>query len=341
MTERNYMFDTFRGVLIASIPVSHFTRVAGEFSQGSLGGIVYITINVFVMQAFMFLSGYFSKKPDRARETAFKTFMLPYLVFTLIFYFFRYFYFGAAHLNFLMPPFALWFLFSVFFYRFFLKDLIRIKHLVPLCILLYLAAGQIPVFNEFLALGRTVSYFPFFMLGYYCSKERLESLQRLKTWQSVILGIVLIGISCGLAFEAVVPVGFYLLKTTAAGVGVAWWLDIIMRALIFVLACAWIILMINILPTRKNYLTYVGINTMPIYIFHLFIRYVIKANGLPSVNWGIYYLCIFGIAALCVVVLSSPPVAKAYDKAFDQLDGIYLRIKHLLFYYPNEKAKKL
>ena len=34
-----------------SIPISHFTRVAGHFSQASLGGVVYITINVFVMQA--------------------------------------------------------------------------------------------------------------------------------------------------------------------------------------------------------------------------------------------------------------------------------------------------
>ncbi len=339
MTERNYMFDTFRGLLIASIPVSHFTRVAGDFSQGSLSGVVYITINVFVMQAFMFLSGYFSKKPQRARETAFKTFMLPYLVFTVIFYFFRYLYFGAAKLNFLMPPFALWFLFSVFFYRFFLKDLIRIKHLLPLCILLYFAAGQVPVFDEFLALGRTVSYFPFFMLGYYCSKERLESLQHLKTWQSMSLAAILIGTSCLLAFNKVVPVGFYLLKTTADEIGVQWWLDVAMRILIFILACAWIVLMINIIPTRRSYLTYIGMNTMPIYIFHLFVRYVIKVNGLPNPNVFVYYLCIFGLAAICVLALSSPPVAKAYDKAFEKLDEMYVALKHLLFYYPDEKAK--
>ena len=76
--QRDYMFDTFRGLLMWSIPISHFTRVAGHFSQASLGGVVYITINVFVMQAFVFLSGYFSKKPDRSKETSFHTFMWPY-----------------------------------------------------------------------------------------------------------------------------------------------------------------------------------------------------------------------------------------------------------------------
>jgi fucose 4-O-acetylase-like acetyltransferase len=74
--QRDYMFDTFRGILMLSIPISHFTKASGNWyadmwggagwSQVHPTGFVYITINVFVMQAFMFLSGYFSKKPERA-----------------------------------------------------------------------------------------------------------------------------------------------------------------------------------------------------------------------------------------------------------------------------------
>ena len=68
--ERDYMFDTFRGILMLSIPVSHFTKASANWYQAlyepgfahvSFCGFMYITINVFVMQAFMFLSGYFSK----------------------------------------------------------------------------------------------------------------------------------------------------------------------------------------------------------------------------------------------------------------------------------------
>ena len=58
--QRDYVFDALRGLCMWSIPISHFTRMAGHFSQASLSGVVYITINVFVMQAFIFLSGYFS-----------------------------------------------------------------------------------------------------------------------------------------------------------------------------------------------------------------------------------------------------------------------------------------
>ena len=42
------------------------------------------------------------------------------------------------------------------------------------------------------------------------------------------------------------------------------------------LGAAWIILMLNILPNKDNYLAYVGRNTMPVYIFHLIIRQILK-----------------------------------------------------------------
>ncbi len=66
--QRDYSFDIFRGICMWAIPVSHFTRMGGCFSQDSWGGVVYITINVFIMQSFMFLSGYFSKNVKRGAE---------------------------------------------------------------------------------------------------------------------------------------------------------------------------------------------------------------------------------------------------------------------------------
>ena len=74
--QRDYVFDALRGLCMWSIPISHFTRMGGHFSQGSLSGLVYITINVFVMQAFMFLSGYFSKNPDTIRVKEIEIFLV-------------------------------------------------------------------------------------------------------------------------------------------------------------------------------------------------------------------------------------------------------------------------
>ena len=328
---RDYMFDTFRGLLMWSIPISHFTRVAGHFSQGSLGGIVYITINVFVMQAFVFLSGYFSKKPDRARQTSFHTFMWPYLICIPFFYCVRHLIYGNANWNLDVPPFALWYLFALFFYRFFLKDYIKIPYVMEISLLIFLFAGQIPFFSDEYALGRMVSYFPFFLLGYYCDGETLKKLRSLKKAHCWILGSLLLSASCILAFAVKqLPVGFYLLKEPAVNLGIPWYWDILGRVIVFFLACGWILLMINILPNKKNFVAYVGMNTMPVYILHLIVRYLVKENGitfgiLPD-NWVVYYLMIFGLASLCVVVFTSKPVIWGYDFVVEGTYKIFLWI---------------
>ena len=290
--QRDYMFDTFRGLLILSIPMSHFTKMAGNqygamyltggFPEESLFGFVYITINVFVMQAFMFLSGYFSKKPDRAQETAFSTFMWPYLVFTVVYYFIRMFFMDGANLKLLTPPFALWFLFVLFFYRFFLKYMVKFNWLLPVSIILYLLAGQVEEFGNFMSLGRGLSYFPFFLLGYYCSKERLAWLQglRKKPLFLVLLAAVLVSITF-LLMHSDVKVGWYLLKQSVDSFpNMMWYEDTLMRILVFFVASGWIVLMVNIIPSKKSFLSFVGMNTMPIYVFHLTLRYVVEFYGI-------------------------------------------------------------
>jgi len=307
--ERDYMFDTFRGLLMLSIPISHFTKMTGNlysslymgggFPKETLFGFVYITINVFVMQAFMFLSGYFSKRPDRARETAFSTFMWPYLVFTFLYFLIRIPFFGSSHLTFLSPPFALWFLFSLFFYRFFLKDMVKFRWLLPVAIVLGLLAGQVKEWGDFLALGRTMSYFASFMIGYYCSAERLRWCQKLREHKVllVMLGVMLVAASIVLCYVGP-NVGWYLLRESYHSFRITWWQDIFMRAIILVISCLWIIFCVNVIPSKKGFLAYVGANTMPVYMFHLTLRYVIKFYGLYIAFIGCLIVAWLGIISL-------------------------------------------
>lgn len=327
---RDFFWDNFRGILIWTIPISHFTMSGGAYARDSLSGVIYITINVCVMQAFVFLSGYFSKRPERARETAFKTFLFPYILLVPMFYGVRYFFLGGANLSWIEVPFALWYLVALFFYRFFLVDMIRFKYVLPVSIVLYFAAGQIPWLDSTLAGGRVVSYLPFFLLGYYCQKEHIEKIQSMKRLPTVLLGIFVVGASVVLAYFVPIPSDFYLLKRDAGFVGIEWWADLLMRLVDLILPCLWIIFMLNIVPKGKSYLTYVGITTMPIYILHLVVRYWVRDTGFPDFNMVVYYGCILGLASLCVVVFSSKPVAKVYDGFFElTYSKGYLTLKNL------------
>lgn len=289
--QRDYMFDAFRGVLMLSIPLSHFTKQSANiyqamyaghgFTQDSLCGFVYITINVFVMQAFMFLSGYFSKKPEKARATAFKGVLWPYLVFTTIDLIAAWaFDVPIGHyFSYLTPPFALWFLLALFFYRFFLPVIAQFRYALTFSIVVFFIAGLLP-FGQFMALGRVFSYFTFFMIGFYCSKERLDWVRQLKKKKTVLvlLAAALVYVSYWLTQHGP-RLSWFLLKQSCDHFGMAWYDDIKWRAVVFVLACGWIVLMVNILPSKKNILCHVGTNTMPVYIFHLGIRFVIAKMG--------------------------------------------------------------
>lgn len=74
-----------------------------------------------------------------------------------------------------------------------------------------------------------------------------------------------------------------------------------LRIMLFILAALWIVFFINIIPSKKCFLSYVGSNTMPVYVFHLALRYVIQFFGL-YVN---LFACIFvGILGILGVIFS-------------------------------------
>lgn len=317
----------------------HFLRIGGQFHQQSLSGVLYLCVCIYIMEGFFFISGYFSKKPDRCRETAFQTFLLPYIVFIILSYLFRDWYFGNARLDFFTPPFALWFLFVAFFYRYFLKDLLRIKHLFAISVFLFLIAGQFDFLGRYLALGRAVSYLPFFLLGHYCQREHIEKARSLRHWQTALLGAALVGASCFLIFVVNVPVGWYMLRDSGITYGVLWWQDILLRMTAPFVSLGWIVFLLNISPAKKTYLSYIGRNTMSVYVLHIFLRYILKANGIPVTNQVLYALIVVVLSILVVVVLSSPPISKAYNKIFDLLFAAYVKLKRFIFIYPEDKGE--
>ena len=60
---------------------------------------------------------------------------------------------------------ALWYLVVMFYYRFFIKTLSRIPYILPVSVLVSLAAGCICVFGSTAALGRAFGFLPFFIIS--------------------------------------------------------------------------------------------------------------------------------------------------------------------------------
>ena len=317
--QRNYLFDNIKVVLIVSVVMAHFFRVSGYFPTGSLSKAIYTIIFIYLMQGFFFVSGYFSHNVDKCQKTAFKTFIVPYIVFMILYYFTRVLVFGHATLSFLEPTHGMWYLLAMFVYRFLIKYLEKIPHFLWISLGLYFAASVIPPLNETLALGRIFSFLFFFMLGFYCTPERIAKIKDLSAAFGVTLGIVVVTISMYLV-SAGADIDFLLLKYSFVDYGVTPLYALAARAVMLVLSLSAILVIIALTPEKHNLFTNIGQNTITVYLGHIFIRYIIKGTGIYGHGNLIYYLIVFGLTFITVFVFSRPFMTRAYNA---MINGIY------------------
>ncbi len=312
--ERNYLFDNIKAILIFSVVIAHYFRASSSFAVSSFGGVIYLISFSYIMQGFLFVSGYFSRKPEKCRSTAFETFLFPYILLMPIMFLLRITIFGKAHFDLTLPTMALWYLLTMFIYRYFLKDLIKIKNILPISIAVSLAAGYIPFFDSTLSLGRTFSFLPFFLLGYYFKPEWIDKLHRLPKTVSWFLLSVLIGFTIHIAFYRVFPLEALYMKGSYVSTGLTNDQGMLLRIGISLISLAWIFVFINLTPKSRTFLTAVGQNTMTVYILHIIVRYLIKGIGgsfgqdIPS------YLFLIAAAILSVWVFSWPSTAERYHR---------------------------
>lgn len=317
--ERNYLFDNIKAILIFSVVIAHYFRASSSFETPSFGGVIYILSFSYIMQGFLFVSGYFSKNPEKCRANAFQAFLFPYLILMPIMFVLRFTIFGKAHFDLTLPTMALWYLVTLFIYRYFLKDLVKIKNILPFSIAVSLAAGYIPFFDSTLSLGRTFSFLPFFLLGYYFKPEWIDRLHRLPKTVSWLMLSVLIGFTIHLAYYEVFPLEALYMKGSYASTGLTNEQGILLRIAISLISLAWIFIFFNLMPKSRTFLTAIGQNTMTVYVLHIIIRYIIKGMGgsfgqdIPS------YLFLIAAAVLSVWVFSWPSVGERYHRFMDNV----------------------
>lgn len=318
-TERNYLFDNIKAFLIFSVVIAHYYKMSGSFAPGTFGGVVYTISFSYIMQGFLFVSGYFSKNPDRCRTAAFQTFLFPYLILMPVMYCVRYLNFGNANLDLTMPTMALWYLLTLFFYRYFLRNLIRIKNILPISIAVSLASGFIPFLDSSLSLGRTFSFLPFFLLGYYFKEEWIIWIKKVPKTYGVLTLAILVSICTFVAFSGIIPLAVLYMKAPYVSTGLSWPEGIVVRTLILLFAMAWIFVIVNLAPQRRTFLSLIGRNTMTVYVMHIIIRYILQYYGGFFGQDMMSYLVLSTFAAVTLWIFSRPAFAAGYQTAMDLL----------------------
>ena len=294
-------------------------------SGSEIAGVIYTFIYFFHMPVFVFVSGYFSKNVIKCRENAIQKFLVPYFVCCILFQVeSRVLNIGVGKnlgFNLLMPQWGMWYMLALFWWKLFIKDLCKIRFILPMSLALGLLSGFSREFTSFLALGRTVNLLFFFMLGYFCTNEHIEKLRDIPKALGFI-PVVLTAISVVLyQKEWYWPMRYlYMKKSYVEG---AERNEILARILIYVMATTMIFAFISLCSSKKKWYTYVGTNSVSVYILHLFLVKIIERfYPFEKVPVWVNLVGILVISIAIAFFTALPVFSKTYEKLIDFVNGI-------------------
>ena len=286
---------------------------------------IYFFVFFFHMPAMAFVSGYFSKSLEKIRSNAFVTIFIPFLILNVINYTYKILVIKdtLSGFKFLLPYWGLWYLLVLFFWKFFLKDLLKIRFLLPLSFIFALVSGFSKEFSDYMALGRMVCFLPFFLLGYYFTKGQVEKVRRVPKVISFGVIAATASISSFIAYNDIFKVEIlYLRRPYPEAIEIK---SMLFRLLVYVVAIAMIIAVINLTTAKKTFLSIIVTSTMTVYILHLFTIPILEKYEILKNQPYLYLLYSLIMTAVIVYLYTRPVVIRVYDTFIDRLTRLAIK----------------
>ncbi|WOO86634.1 acyltransferase family protein [Mollicutes bacterium LVI A0039] len=316
-TKRNYHFDNIKALLIFLVVFGHLIEPLRDIN---FFGITYFIIYSFHMPLFIFMAGYFAKPTTKGLMYLFKKFIKFEIIYALVFVVLFATSGGEANvegsaldliLYALQPIWVLWYLLSLIFWRFLLIAFEKHPVAIGIIIALIIGFNFIPFDFRVLSLGRTLSFFPYFIVGYLAKKHQFD-FSRLRHSHTITFYLL-----CLL-------VVFWAMYSTQASDELLYGTDSIVsqgtsllplamfKINTYLVAAAATIVILNFVPTTKNTFTAIGQKTLPIFLWHgVFIFFLQRINFFEQIrhfNNILSYIILFILAVLLVLFLKDRKV---------------------------------
>ena len=207
--ERDYLFDNVKAVMLFLVALGHVVNV--YMRDGAVEFTLIKYIYLFHMPVFAFVTGYFSKNPDRSREKAVTGALFPYILFQGIYILMArgMILLGLASFNtdifngsILLPSSAFYYLLAVFFWKLLQKDLFRFRYPLVLSLILGLLISLTKQEEFHTGYGAVFSLLIFFTAGVMCQPEMIRKLREFPRW----IGVLIVLIGTPVAFS--LPMGY-------------------------------------------------------------------------------------------------------------------------------------
>ena len=320
---RDYLMDNLRAILIILVVLGHL--LTSMRSENEIIKSIYIFIYTFHMPAMTFISGYFSKNLEKIRSNAFVTIFIPYLILNVIQYAYKLVVIKeeVSGFRFLRPSWGLWYLLALFLWKFFLKDLLKLRHLLLFSFTFAIISGFSSEFSEYLALGRAVCFLPFFVLGNYCRTRHITRIRKLPKALSYIILLAVVLLSVYASQLKIFDTELLYLRSPYPENNPV--ISMLFRIGIYVVAIGMMIALFNLVTSKKTFLSYVGRNTMTVYILHLFTIPLLEKLELFKNQPYLYLVYSVFMTAAIIFIFTRRVVKQAYDTIMEKLYGLVLK----------------
>ncbi|MFR8171914.1 MAG: acyltransferase family protein [Marvinbryantia sp.] len=276
--KRDYFFDNAKFLLIMLVVLAHGISQLKSYSR--IATMLWYIINTFHMPTFIFISGYFAKsyvKDDRFNIQKPFTYLMLYVFSQIAVTAFEVLVLKEKiDYSFFKARSSLWFLQGLVAWHILLPYYAKLKRgfVIPFAFLCGLLVGYDRAADGTFALQRVMVHFPFFLLGYYSTKENIEKLLN-KKGIKLAAALVFIGFAMiAYKYAKMIPgrilecsYNYFAIDNIGISSVYLYW---IARALFYVSAILLGGAFLVWVPRKQTFFTKFGSRTLQVYILHRF-----------------------------------------------------------------------
>lgn len=278
MSSRYYIFDNIKVLLIALVVFGHI--IEPQITNGVFGKI-FFSIYIFHMPIFVLITGYFM---DLKKDTTL-SYLKIYAAFQIIYTLASLIRNGVptdlgnlVQRFMLKPTWILWYILSLVLWKILLGLFDKKALLRGVIIGLVIGYNFLNLDFYVLSIGRTLSYFPFILVGYYFKRSG-KSLDSIKLSSLalfcalLVIAVTFIGLS-GI-FSPILLFGSYSVANLYSNLLVV----LIFKYYFQVVALIVFLVLITVIPDKQFKFSIIGQQTLPIYLYHGLLIYALNMVG--------------------------------------------------------------
>lgn len=280
---RDPYLDNVKFILIALVPLGH--SLVPTLSTHSSRAL-YIYIYMFHMPLFVLISGYLSRNFWNSNAKTNKlvdTFVVPYVIVEIGYAAVRYGLGQKWSLTIIDPAWLNWYLLALLFWRLSTPVWKRMKHPVPVAIVIYMFAGFSQITGDF-SMDRFFGLLPFFVIGLVMQPEHFEMLNKL--WIKIASGVTLL---CAAAVAIVIapkaPLDPFYFKHSFQDMDLSWWMGLLLKVGLLVCALAMSFAVLALVPRGETWYSDLGTRTLYCYLLHGIPVLIAKDQGWLALPW--------------------------------------------------------